>query len=1211
MRPEYEDELHLALVEGVLSREQVEPLRADAAREGRSPLDLLLDRGQLSPETLFSLRGELQRHGPPAMEGQPQEPPTQQPGSGSQNAATSSSEPVFPLPHWDRYQPVRFLGQGGMGQVFLAYDPRLRRNVALKFVREGSPELAQRFLSEARAQARVQHERVCEMYEVGEARGLAYIAMQYVDGRSLSQLAPELTLEQKVRVMCDVSEGVHAAHRAGLIHRDLKPSNVLVERAADGGLKPYVMDFGLARNWQGENTATGAVLGTPHYMAPEQARGEGAGVDRRADVYSLGATLYQVLTGQPPFAGLSALEVVSRLQTEDPPSPRTLVPALPVDLEAIVLKCLEKERVARYDSALALAEDLERFLAGEPVLARPAGPLYRLRKKARKHRVLVAVGTAATLVLGAALGQAALASREVVERERFSRRFTELVERIEAMARYSSMAPLHDTTADHQAMRQKMDELEAEVLAGGAQAVGPGSYAVGRALLALGDVEGARKRLEASWGSGFHEPRVAYVLALALGQLYQEQLLEVQRLRNTSQREARLRELEQRYRDPALAYLKQGVQGGGAEVPSTEYVTALMAFYEGRYEDALTHLEKMGTLNPWFYEAPLLRGDILAARASQRLYQGDRAGALADLELARRAQDTAADIGESEFAVYASMARLELTALTLELYGKGEVPPHYEKGLEAVSRAVTVAPDHFRARVLEARLHRRMAEFLAQQGGDVQPSLEKALAAARTAVALAPRQPEVHLEQAYVFRRWATYRQSRGEEPSEQLREAVAALERIRPEDRDLLFHSEMGNIFKVWADAEDQVGRDAAQHRGQALEAFRAALALDASQAELWATLGTVYFKRATAANPRDADGDLEQARVALERAQAIDPGNAVVFFYGGQVQEWRARRKYNRGGGVDPELEQAASQYRKALSINSRLAPVHNALGAALHWRAELTWEEGGDAFPWLDQAQAAFEQARAVAPQAPFAYNGLGEVYARRALFQLRRKQDPLTSGRAALDAYQQALERAPRNAVFWANMARLRCFQGLWALEQGRDPGPELDRATEALRQALGINPHLADALSSQGEVLGVRARWLAHEGRARREDFEAAASAVRQALEADPEWQEFRLSAALLYREWGDWLAATGGDPTPVLRQGLAWIDEALAARPRWAHARAVRAALLLALARTPVGPEQQQAWQGEARTELDQALASNPNLVSEWGHVLASRGLAP
>ena len=205
-----------------------------------------------------------------------------------------------------------------MGRVYLAYDPVLRRNVALKFVRGDDPELVHRFVSEAQAQARVEHERVCKVYEVGEVQGQPFIAMQYVEGRSLLDLIRELSLEQKVMVMQQVTEGVHAAHRAGLIHRDIKPTNILVERGEDGRWKPYVMDFGLARDWQREATVTGTVLGTPHYMAPEQARGEVSQLDRRADVYSLGATLYVMLTGKTPIPGTNALEVLTNLATLEP-----------------------------------------------------------------------------------------------------------------------------------------------------------------------------------------------------------------------------------------------------------------------------------------------------------------------------------------------------------------------------------------------------------------------------------------------------------------------------------------------------------------------------------------------------------------------------------------------------------------------------------------------------------------------------------------------------------------------------------------------------------------------------------------------------------------------------------------------------------------------------------------------------------------------------
>jgi predicted Ser/Thr protein kinase len=1181
---EYEEELNLALIEGILSREQVEPLRDEALRLQRSPLELLRERGQVSPETLSSLREDLQRQGAADAGARALAPPTRQPAAVASSA--SSAEPTFPLPNWDRYQPVRFLGQGGMGQVFLAYDPRLRRNVALKFVRDGAPELAQRFLAEARAQARVHHERVCEMYEVGEVEGRAYIAMQYVEGRSLGQLAAELTLEQKILVMRDVAEGVHAAHRAGLIHRDLKPSNVLVERTEDGGLKPYVMDFGLARDWHGEHTATGAVLGTPHYMAPEQARGEVTRLDRRVDVYSLGATLYQVLTGQPPFTGANALEIVSRIQSEEPRPPRALDRDIPVDLEAIVLKCLEKDRSARYDSARAVAEDLERFLAGEPVQARAAGPLYRLRKKARKHRVLVALGSAALLVVSVALGQAILARREVTLRERLSRSFTEQVERIEAMARYSAMAPLHDTRADRQAIRARMEALELQVRQGGTRAEGPGQYAVGRALLALGDVEGARARLESAWQLGYREARVAYSLALALGKLYQDQLLEVARVRDAEQREARRRELERLYREPALGYLKQSQ---GAEVPSPEYVAALLAFYEERYDEALEHLEAMGTTNPWFYEAPLLRGDILLARATRRRYEGDRAGALADLEAARQAQALAIDIGESEPAAYSAMARLHLTALILELYGQGDVEPSYQKGLEAVSRALAAAPDHFKSRVLESRLHRRMAEHRGQKGEEVQPLLERALTAAREAQSLAPYDSVTHLEVAQVLRQQARFRQERGEDPREQLRQAVEAFELIRSEERDFPFHSELAQLYKVWADYEEQIGGDPLPYRGKTIELIQTALRIDPNRVSGWTNLGSASFKRAISSRASDPDGDLKLAREALEKARSLEPGNYATCFHGGQVLEWQARRKVNRGNEAEPELGQAVALYRQGLTINGKIPQLHNALGGALLWQADLSWDEGKDPFPLLDEAQAAFEQARSVAPQQAFAYNNLGEVHSARAFYQRWRGESPEVSVRAAVEAYRQALERLPKNAQFWSNLARVHHTHADWMLEQGRPPREALDQASAALRQATELQPRKGYTLRYQAETQGVQARWLARQGQARSEDFEAAERTFQQAIEVEPEWPDFRIGAAFLYRDHALWLARKGGDPVPLLKRSQALVEEALAARPGLARARALRASVLMSLG-SP-----------EARKELEEVMSLNPHVAREWG----------
>ena len=270
-----------------------------------------------------------------------------------------------------KYETAVLLGKGAMGEVYKAYDPVLQRYVALKYLRKDDPGLAERLLREARLQARVGHELVCKVYEVGSDEGRPFIAMQYIDGRTLEQAAPEMTLREKLGVIRDVCEAVHAAHETGLIHRDLKPQNVMVERRADGVFRPHVLDFGLAREDDASGTTeSGGMAGTPSYMAPEQARGDIRSLDRRTDVYALGAVLFRLAVGRPPFEG-SHMDIAVAVLHANPVPPRRLAPDLPADVETIILKCLEKEPEHRYATAHALGRDLQRFLDGQPIEARP------------------------------------------------------------------------------------------------------------------------------------------------------------------------------------------------------------------------------------------------------------------------------------------------------------------------------------------------------------------------------------------------------------------------------------------------------------------------------------------------------------------------------------------------------------------------------------------------------------------------------------------------------------------------------------------------------------------------------------------------------------------------------------------------------------------------------------------------------------------------
>jgi serine/threonine-protein kinase len=265
------------------------------------------------------------------------------------------------------------LGRGGMGIVYRAEQQSLKRTVAVKMILGGhlaSDSDRARFRAEAEAAARLDHSGIVPVYEVGEVNGRPYFNMKYIPGKTLAQVLADGPMEERAaaRMLAVVARAVHYAHSQGVLHRDLKPSNILLDE--DG--QPHVTDFGLAKQLSEpvSLTKTGAVLGTPAYMAPEQAAGDRRHVGPASDVYSLGTILYHMLTGRPPFQASSPVDVVLLVLEQDPAPPRVLRPSIDRDLEMICLKCLQKPADLRYASALALAEDLEAFLHDEPVAAR-------------------------------------------------------------------------------------------------------------------------------------------------------------------------------------------------------------------------------------------------------------------------------------------------------------------------------------------------------------------------------------------------------------------------------------------------------------------------------------------------------------------------------------------------------------------------------------------------------------------------------------------------------------------------------------------------------------------------------------------------------------------------------------------------------------------------------------------------------------------------
>jgi WD40 repeat protein/tRNA A-37 threonylcarbamoyl transferase component Bud32 len=349
------------------------------------------------------------------------------PGSSSDPARATARPVTIP-----GYEILGELGRGGMGVVYKARQIRLNRVVALKVILQGAhagAEQRARFQAEAEAVARLQHPNIVQIHEVGEHDGLPWLVLEYLPGGSLAEglHGRPLSPTDAATLVLALARAVAYAHGCGIVHRDLKPANVLL--TADG--VPRITDFGLAKRLDAGDgpTQTGVVLGSPSYMAPEQAAGRGREVGPPADIYALGAILYELLTNRPPFQGDSRMETIQQVLHEDPVPPRRLRPRIPLDLETICAKCLQKKPSDRYASAADLADDLARFLAGDPVRARPLSAARRIARWVRRHPVAAVVLLSSLLLASLLILTGVILLRQRLEAEKVARDRLEAEER--------------------------------------------------------------------------------------------------------------------------------------------------------------------------------------------------------------------------------------------------------------------------------------------------------------------------------------------------------------------------------------------------------------------------------------------------------------------------------------------------------------------------------------------------------------------------------------------------------------------------------------------------------------------------------------------------------------------------------------------------------------------------------------------------------------
>ncbi len=1067
---------------------------------------------------------------------------------------------------WGRFEIVSLIGKGGVGNVYKAYDPNLKRHIALKILRNEDPEVVQRFLREARAQAQVEHSHVCKIYESGEHEGHPYIAMQYIDGQNLRDLRDKLSLEAKIKIIQEVALGLHAAHRQGLIHRDVKPANIMIVQGDEGGWKPYIMDFGLAREQEAPGlTSTGMVVGTPYYMSPEHAKGKLKSLDRRSDIYSLGVTLYEILSGNIPFDGDTPVDILMKVIQKDPLPLRKVNPRIPVDIDTIVMKCLEKEPQRRYGSAKELAEDLDRYLGGDPIDARPASITYRVRRKLLKHKWPTILVAAASIVILVLIGLWLKTKWSASQRAVIAQELGQQVEKIESTLDYAHLLPIHNISREKNKVREQIRAIETKMEKLGELGAGPGHYALGRGYLALQDYVKANDHLEKAWNAGYQTAEVAYKRGLSLGELYLRESEKAVRIHDTEMREARKKEIEKTYRQPAVHFLREGTP---SQMEFPEYIEALIGFYEKKYDLALKILLEAITKNqddiPKLYKAKILEGNIFLAVGSEKKNYEE---AMDILSKAENAYQTVIEIGKSDIQGYVGSGRVLELKTTMMLHSKGgDLQTTVEKAISFCDKALKIDPAAADVLVMKSSIYSSLGRYKIFTGKDPGPVFEQAAAAAGEAIKIDRENFEAYTMIGIIDRLKGEYQLDHGENPIPTFQAAAANFKKaIEIDPTYVKAHNGMGDIYVRTAQYEMSHGKNPRQALAQAIS----------------------YYEQALAINP-----DLVNLYNGLAGA---------LWFQGGAMTA--------RGEDPRPAFLKAVQNLEKAIAINPSFFHFYSNVGFVLMDIGRYELDYGFAPIAAVNKAIAYFEKAVKINPQGNELYLGLVSVTGILTKYDYIMGKDCRQRTAEAAAYFKRGLEVNPNDTSLYIRMAENHIILAHYQVERRQSPLAALRQVDELLHKAQILNPQYYEIYTREGESALLKARWQSIAGQDAAAYFRAAQAALARAAALNPGDIYTLLTTARLGWWKAEWEARRGLHTAAAadLDNGLLALQNALTINPNYAETHALKGILLHLQAESESDETKRLAAQVEARVALLKGMGLNKNLQGLYAPYLQKK----